>query len=279
MLYTIKNDKLSAKIDTLGAQLRQISASDGHEYMWCADERIWDGTAPILFPVVGRVKGGSYFYEDKEYKMTIHGFAMEKEFSLVQNSGDNIVLALESDESTKAVFPFDFRLEIRFSLSGSKLLAEHTVINKGMGDMYFSIGAHPAFACDIGDTLVFEKKENIKAHKLENDLLGPADADFLTDENEWTIKADSFDDDAYILNGLASRKVTLKRRDGRNVTFRFDAPYLGIWAKPGASYVCIEPWFGVDESAAHDRCLVNRPGIVKLAQNGSFTLWYEAELF
>ena len=279
MNYTIENEFLKIEIDSLGAELQAIRAKDdNHNFLWNGNPAIWAGRAPILFPIVGAMPQDKYLYKGKAYTMLKHGFARRSEFSLSAKTDTSLELTLRDSAETLLNFPFSFRLDIRFSLNGKKLTVSHTVTNEGDDVMWFSLGAHPAFVCDLGDTLRFETKETIGAHRLIDDLLTEHQEPFLDDSDIWTIKSDSFDLDAQILEGLNSKAVTLERQSGRNLRFGFNTPFLGIWAKPGAPYVCLEPWFGVDDTPTHDGDFTKKKGIENLPPQETLTLTYDVEI-
>ena len=280
MRYQIENEALVAEIDDMGAELRVLRDKvDGHDYLWSGDPAVWSGVAPILFPFVGGVKDGVFRYRDAEYQMTKHGFARKSVFRAAEQTAASISFVLEASEEMLQRYPFLFRLTIRFTLEGHRLKAEHIVTNAAVDgeEMWFSLGAHPALACDLGDTLRFEKSETIAAQRLVDDLLSGSEP-FLDGGDAWRVEADRFMADAYILEGLASKSIVLERKNAmRNVRFHFDAPYLGIWAKPGASYVCLEPWFGVDDAATHDGELTHKVGVQRLDAGASMSLCYEID--
>jgi len=279
MGITIENGGFMAVINEKGAELRELrSKSDGHNWLWKGDPEVWGGVAPVLFPVVGRVKNRVYRYEGKEYPMNIHGFAARSMFRAENISASSAEFVLEDSEETLKCYPFPFRLTVRFSLEDNKLKAEHTVYNTGSGELWFSIGAHPAFACDVGDILRFEKPETAAAWRLDGSLLGGKEP-FLDGQDTWEIKSDSFVRDAYMLSELSSSYVALERKNTlRLLRFHFDAPYLGIWAKPGAPYVCLEPWHGIDENAGHSGEFTEKQGIRRLGSGDSYTLLYNVDM-
>jgi len=274
MRYTIENEALIAEIDDKGAELRVLRAkADGYDYLWSGDPAVWAGTAPILFPFVGGLIHGSYQYQGQTFAIRKHGFARQSTFTLSEQTTSTLVLTLTDTAEALANYPFPFRLDIRFALEGNRLTATHTVTNKGNADMWFSLGAHPAFACEAGDIMRFETPETIEAYRLDNDLLTGTEP-FLTNSDTWPLSSADFTKDAYILEGLASKAIILERENARNLRFWFDAPYLGIWAKPGARYVCLEPWFGVDDAPQHDGDLTTKKGIQRLNAGDHRTLTY-----
>jgi len=122
--------------------------------------------------------------------------------------------------------------------------------------MYFSMGAHPAFHCEMGDRIVMDEPESSGAYRIRAIGSRTAEKDpVFANSREVVIEPHSFDLDALIFDDLRSDGATLVRANGRNVHVGFGgAPCLGIWAKPGAPFVCIEPWYGIDDrnDAGHD---------------------------
>ena len=278
MKYKIENELLLIEIESFGAELqRMYSKKDNHEYLWNGDPTIWKGRAPVLFPIVGALVQDMYLYKNQKYTMKKHGFARGTEFELVTQRETVLELFFSDSEKTFEIFPFHFCLNVRFTLEGTKLTVSHTVTNTGREEMWCSLGAHPAFRCDLGDKLVFEKEDTIGAFRLKGGLLSKEKEPFMEQTDTWEIKADSFAKDAVILEDIPSKLVMLERQEGHNIRFDFNAPYLGIWAKPGASYVCLEPWFGVDDTHTHNGNFVQKKGIKRLEAGESLTLTYVVE--
>ena len=282
MFYTIENDILTAKINDAGAELHSLQTkSDGFEYIWQGDPAVWYGQSPVLFPFIGRLLDDKYRYNGKTYAMQKHGFARKRTFEVVSCAGNTAVFVLKSDDTTRKMYPFDFELYVRFELLGATLRATHTVVNRSAGEMYFSLGGHPGFNCKIGDTLVFDEPETLDTQSIDADSIRIEERKpVLRNEKTIVITKDIFNNDALILSGMRSKAVTLRRQSGdRPVRFTFgDVPFLGIWAKPGATYVCIEPWCGVNDDRNIRSDVSRKEGIVRLERNGVFDLVYTAEL-
>lgn len=282
MYYTIENEFLTAQIDDFGAQLHSLrSKADGYEYIWQGNPDIWYGQAPVLFPIIGRLLDDTYRYNGREYSMPKHGFARKKPFEVVSCERNEAVFVLRSDADTLASYPFDFELYVKFSLLGKTLQAIHTVVNKTDGEMYFSLGGHPGFNCAIGDWLEFDKLETLDTETIDGESIRLAEkTPVLRDEKRITITEHIFDRDALILSGIRSKAVTL-RNDAHEHEVRFtfgSVPYLGIWAKPGAPYVCIEPWCGVNDDRIVRADISEKDAIQRLPQGGVFDLAYTAEI-
>ena len=282
MLYTIENDYLTAQIDDLGAQLHSMkSKEDEKEYIWQGNPAIWYGQAPVLFPVIGQLLDDKFRYDGAEYPMAKHGFARKTPFEAADVEGARAVFLLKSSDETKAMFPFDFELEVCFELVGRALKVTHTVTNTDDKTMYFSLGAHPGFNCEIGDYLEFEEsEEGAEVEKIdkENIIIGRKFSVDLVDGNKLYLTPDLFNDDALIFSDLNSSVVTLHGQD-RTVRFDFgDAPFLGVWAKPNAPYVCLEPWYGVNDDRIRYGDISQKRGIQSLEPDESFDLVWIAEV-
>ena len=282
MFYKIENDYLSAEINDAGAELHSLySKENNFEYLWQGNPDIWYGQSPVLFPIIGRLLDDKYRYNGKEYTMQKHGFARKMKFDVVSCERNTAVFVLKSDDSTRVQYPFEFELYVKFELLGKTLQATHTVVNKTDGEMYFSLGGHPGFNCEIGDYLEFDKNETLSTETIDADSIRLADkTPVLNNENKIVITKDIFNNDALILSNIKSNAVTLRSdKHDRAVRFTFgDVPYLGIWAKPGAPYVCIEPWCGVNDDRVVRDDISKKDAIVRLPKGGVFDLIYVAEI-
>lgn len=280
MYYKIENEFFTAEIDDLGCQLHSFRAkADGFEYLWQGNPEIWYGQAPVLFPVIGQLIDDRFRYNGKEYSVPKHGLARKLPFNVKDVSGNRAVMSLESTAETLEKYPFDFELEIIHELVDKKLVVTHNVVNKTDGEMYFSIGAHPGFNFGVGCDIEFEKPETLVTERIDSENL-IIDEKFPVIENETTIRItpDLFNNDALILSGISSEKLSLKG-NGRELEFVFgNCPFLGIWAKPNAPYVCIEPWYGVNDSHEVKDDISQKRGIRKLEKGEKFSFVWTAEI-
>lgn len=284
MYYTIENDYLIAQIDDMGAQLHSlVTKDDSFEYIWQGNPDIWYGQAPVLFPVIGQLKDDLFRYNGQVYPMNKHGFARKMLFEAVEVEGARAVFVLRTNEETLKQYPFDFELSVCFELAGRALKVTQSVKNLSESTMYFSMGAHPGFNCKIGDYLEFEEnEEGIQCEKIDstNILMDRYFDVELENGKAIRLTEDIFNQDALILSNINSSVVTLKSDDhDRTVRFDFgDVPVLGIWAKPNAPYVCIEPWYGInDDTRGYDDISAKR-GIQSLEPDGDFDLVWIAEV-
>ena len=280
MNATIRSAVLEATVKQRGAELCSLKAADGTQHMWQADPAVWSGRSPLLFPIVGKLAGNKYEFSGKTYEMKIHGFARDCDFELAQRTSNRLGFKLLPTSATRKVYPFDFELWVRYGLVGNVLDVEYEVVNNGREIMPFSIGAHPGFALSWGKNdkiedyyLQFERAETVDTHFLDdNHLLSSETKRVLQNQKKLALTKNMFYRDALIFLDLKSTKVSLcSDKHAKKLTVEFPGfPFLGIWAKPAAPFVCIEPWFGHADPADADSLIVNKPGIIKLRGGRSF---------
>jgi len=254
MIAYIENDRFRVGAKTVGAELTSFS-DGGAELLWQGGE-VWSGQSPLLFPVVGRLREDTYCLGGETYNIPKHGFARKAEFALEHSAKDEMTFLLTDSERTRECFPFPFELRVHYFFTEGGFVMEHRVKNTGGATMYFSIGAHPGFQCAMGDKVVMDEAETAAAFRLdENGLRAERQTPVFDSSREVVITPDVFKADALIFDGLKSEGCTLEKADGRRIHVHFGgAPCLGLWAKPGAPYVCIEPWYGIDDrwNSGHD---------------------------
>lgn len=277
MAYNVKisNGILECEISTLGAELKSVKR-DGRELIWQGDPKFWTGSAPVLFPICGGLKDDKYFYGGKEYTLFKHGYARGTEFEVAEASDTRAVFLHKSNEQTKKSYPFDYEFKVIFSLEDNKLTVDYVTKNEGEGDMYYSVGAHEAYACPEGIeeySVIFEKTENFEASTLFGNLLGLDTTPVIPPSRELELKTEYFAVDALVFLGLKSRSVELLHRNsGRKIKLSFEGhDYFLIWQKPGANYICLEPWCGVPDFVDSKNSLTEKPGIIKLGAGVSDT--------
>ena len=288
---TIKNDLLQINIKPKGAELCNIlSVKNKTEFMWQADPTIWGSHAPNLFPIIGCIKDDSYIYNNKTYHMPKHGFVRHNDNFVVKNQSDSsITLSLTSNDTLYEYYPFLFEFEITYTLSKNTLTIHHTVKNIDDKTLFFSLGGHPAFNCPLSKDedytdyyLEFEKDENSQTYLLnmDNGLLTNKTKPVFSDGNRINLRSDLFNEDALIFKDLKSRIVSLKHKTkGKVLTLNFkDFKELGIWAKPNAPYICIEPWLGIADNETTDQNIENKEAILSLKSGSEFNASYSIEI-
>lgn len=271
---TIASDGLTASINPLGAELWSLKDAQGRQLMTDADPRWWTGHAPLLFPFVGRSRGDMYRLDGHEYPMPQHGFARRMVFAQIEHLPESVIFRLEADAATRAVYPFDFRLDMQFAVAGSTLMMTATVMNRGEADMPFSFGYHPAFAWPLpyggnveAHRVAFEKAEPAPIRRVgeeagliaRDSVASPVDGNLLTPTHAM------FEDDALIWDTLESHSLLwgVPGRTRLKIDFP-DTPWLGLWQKPGARYLCVEPWAGMADLVGFEGDVWEKQGVMRL---------------
>lgn len=282
MITTLENSKLTVKIKQLGAELFSITNSEQKEYMWEGDPAIWGKHAPILFPIVGTLKNNTYNYQEQQYHLTRHGFARDMHFEIVQSSKTAVTFSLKANAKTIEIYPFNFELQVSYSLQEASILVDYKVINNGENSMPFAIGAHPAFA--LGDnfnnySLVFEKEETLKYFILSDDLVSDQTKVLASNNKKVALNYEMFANDALIFKTIESKELTIVQKDKPILKVKYAGfPNLGIWTKINAPFICIEPWYGYSDTQTANGNLFEKEGMQKLNSNQSFAAQYQIEI-
>lgn len=282
-MHSIENSILKVSAREYGAELVSLlSKRAGIDHLWQADEKFWGWHAPVLFPVVGRSLNDTITINDKKYSMEKHGFARKSTFRLLELSDFRMVFALQSDNFTKTLYPFDFEFLIGYQLKQNSLVCSYEIINKSKCAMPFQLGGHPAFAVPFyaGEQyedyyIEFEQPETLVRHFINSEGFfdGQTKAVALEQSKKLRLRKDMFINDAYIFKNLQSKAVTLKS-DKHSQWLKVSFPhfnYLGLWAKPGAPYVCIEPWLGCADTAGKPLPFEKREAIQLLDAGSTFS--------
>lgn len=264
----IANDSLEVVISTYGAEVKSVK-KNSEEYIWEGDPNVWSGHAPILFPICGGLKDDKYVYEGKEYNLAKHGFARLSEFEAESVNADEAVFLLKATEETKKCYPFDFELRVVYKLEKNKLNVTYKVLNKGENTMYFSVGAHEAYACPEGIedySVIFEKEEDFDSNLLDGNLVKYEKVNVEKSGREFPLKYKHFAIDAQVFTSLKSRKAVLKNnKTGKNIELCFDgADYFLLWTMPTGKYICLEPWCGIPDFVDSDYDITHKTGIIEL---------------
>ncbi len=274
-MITLKNDILTVKISEFGAELKSI-LKDGYEYIWQGDPQIWDGSAPILFPLCGASRDNKYVLNGQEFNILQHGFAKEKMFEVESATDKKAVFLLKDDEETRKVFPFKFEFRAIFTLKNNTLKTEYKVKNLTDDTMYFSVGSHEAFVVPEGIEdydIIFPKKEVLETLLCNGPLLQKHKMMIAKNTNVLPMYDKYFLLDTLIFGDLNSKSAILKnRKTERAVKVDFpDADYFLIWHKPFAPYVCLEPWSGMADREDSDYDITKRDAIISLNANKEYT--------
>ncbi|GAB3895067.1 aldose 1-epimerase family protein [Larkinella knui] len=280
-MTTLENDFLQVRIRPKGAELTSIyNKHTGIEHLWQADPAVWAWHAPNLFPVVGGCLNNEIIVDGKPYPMERHGFTRQSEFTVVEATPTKVCFSLQANEKTRAVYPYEFEFQIEYQIDHQVLTIIYRVINRENKRMYFSVGAHPAFAVPFLPNenyedyyLEFQNEEPLERHMLSAKGYFTGETEpVLTVDRQLPLTGDLFKDDALVFKNMDSHSVTIRsRHHDQAVTVSFPAfPYLGIWAKPGGKFVCIEPWLGCADSEGTPVPFEEKEAIQHVEPNGSF---------
>lgn len=278
--YQIESNSLIVQVTSKGAEMKRLFSKEWHrELLWLGDEKIWNRSAPVLFPIVGKLKDDEYDLKGKNYKMSQHGFARDFEFKCTECGTSEVEFLLEATQDSFKFWPFCFELRVRYKIDNSKVIVSYFVKNVDRQDIYFSIGAHPGFETkDIGNYEVrFEIPEK-EYFKLNGGLIDWKNAHEFKAQ-KLAVTKELFKDDALIFKKLKSKYIDLvdtKRKEVIRV--HANTPYWGIWAKGDVPFVCIEPWYGVSDGMDHDKNFETKNGIVTLGEGELFGFSYTLEM-
>jgi len=288
---TLSSTDSEARVNLLGAELSSYTFKN-KEYIWQANPAVWGRHAPILFPIVGKLRDNSYIFEGKTYTLGQHGFARDREFVIVDQSDTHVTLLLRSDESSKAVYPFDFELEVTYSMQSGGILVDYLVRNsQPVSPIWFSIGAHPGFIIPLDASERLEDYElNFYDATLQRLELYPLVGGYVSKEKESLsisngilgLRKELFENDALIMDVHASAEISIRsKKSGKGVGMSYsDFKWLGIWTKAaGAGFICIEPWNGIADTVDHDQQLETKWGITSLDAGESYSVTYEVNFY
>ena len=290
MIYQLSNDLLLVSIASQGAELQSIFHKEHKlEYMWDANPAFWSKKSPVLFPIVGGLKNSTYTFEGQSYQLNRHGFARERNFEVTAQTGHSITFTLSADEESLKVYPFHFRFSVIYTLDQNKLQVTYEVENAGKQEMYFSVGAHPAFAVPLVEGtvftdhyLVFSNKETAGKWPLSPEgLIETAPVSLLENENTLALTKELFYGDALVFKHLQSNSISIlnhKNSHGLKLSYK-GFSYMGIWSYKDSDFVCIEPWCGIADSVNASGNLTEKEGINALSSKEIFVRSWSVELF
>ena len=270
--HTLSNGRITATVKADGAELCSLQDAAGQELLWQAGAA-WPRHAPILFPIVGRLKGDVLHHRGKSYPMTQHGFARDLRFEWTAHDAQSCALELRDSADTREHFPFAFRLLVTYAVHGDELVVTYEVSNTGDEMMPVSIGAHPAFAWPLpgaddkaSHTLVFSDAEPAPVRRLDGGLLRAQSEPSPVEGGALSLSEDLFADDAIVIDQLASTSLRYMAPGAPTIDFSWQGFHqLGLWSKPGAAFLCIEPWLGYASPVDFDGAFSSKPGVIHVA--------------
>lgn len=272
----LKNEFLTVKINSLGAEVVSVLSNNNFEYIWQADPNIWKRHAPILFPIVGKLQENKYKYNNIEYNMNQHGFARDSMFTVLEQENNFVSLMFNSSEQTKENYPFDFSLVIDYKLINESLSVSYKIVNTGDEKMFYQIGAHPGFNINSDKTYSIQLTQPKFKYEIENSNIKNK---FEFNESDFVVNNDTFKNDALIYEFEEEEKtVTIYENDLKYITMHFDDfKLLGIWSAntTNPEFICLEPWNGIaDFVEKENNELKNKEFINELEVDGCEQLAY-----
>ncbi|SFD03586.1 aldose 1-epimerase family protein [Clostridium uliginosum] len=290
MIYSLENSKIKITASTHGGELHSLTGKkEGTEYLWNGNPEYWKYHSPLLFPVVGKALDLKYKVDGKIYEIPSHGLARISDFDLLSQTDDSITFELKYSDDSLKIYPYKFSLHITYTLEENSVNVTYKVINLDDKDIYFSIGAHPAFMCPIEKNekledcyLKFNKKENSSTMLTtkENYFLHER-KEYLNDSDTISLSKEVFKDGVLVFDDLKSNEITIKSKNhDKSLSVEFEGfPYMGIWApETGAPFLCIEPWFGHADYEDFNGEFKDREGTVSLSTSKEFSCNYKISI-
>lgn len=271
-LVRIGSTQLSVEISPLGAEMRSLRTSRGIDLLWPGDPGSWAASAPLLFPVIGRMPAQGTLVGGRRFVMPMHGFAKDLRFEAVVAAPERATLRLVDDEATRAIYPFAFELLVAYAVRTATLTVTASLHNTGSEVIPASFGFHPGFRWPVAG-LGRKTDYRLRFAEAEEGTVWRASSGFRLPDNvaspvrgrDLALRESEFATGAVIFGGLDSRAVDYCFGDRRLLTFGFDGcPNLALWSRPGGDFICIEPWNGLPQTAAFDGELADRPGMIAL---------------
>jgi galactose mutarotase-like enzyme len=277
--HELSNGTLSATVKADGAELCSLRDAAGEEMLWQAGPA-WPRHAPVLFPIVGRLKDDRLRHRGKSYDLPQHGFARDRRFAWLNRSATGCRLVLHEDKGTRATYPFAFRLEIAFALDDDALETTFTVTNPGREVLPASVGAHPGFVWPLVEgldktahVLEFAEPEPAPVRRLDGGLLKPGPQPTPITGQTLALDPALFAADAVILEGPFSTSVRYTAPGAPAIEVAWQGfEQLGIWSREGGNFLCIEPWHGTASPADFDGEFSDKPGLMLIPPGDRRTL-------
>ena len=273
--HSFGDGALRATVSAAGAELHGMQDAAGQEWLWQAGAA-WPRRAPILFPTVGRLPNDILRHAGQAHRMTQHGFARDRAFSWIRRDATGCALRLNDDAATREVYPFPFVLDVEWAVADGALSCTVTVSNPGPRPLPFALGAHPAFAWPLpgaasaeGHSVTFPGLEVLAARRLTDGLVDGSETIPLRD-GALALHPRLFEKDAIVLPDFPGRRLRLAAPGGAALEMEWQGyGDFGLWSKPGAPFLCLEPWCGTAAPLGWDGDFIERPGITRLEPGGA----------
>lgn len=291
MLHHIENELLACTIDSLGAEIRSLKhKASGQEYIWPMNPKVWGSSSPVLFPAIGSIKGGEISFKGESFPLSKHGIIRNNaELSFSAEGTNQCSFSLQSNEKSRKLYPFEFEFKVSYSLDALRLRMTFEVMNKGDKPMPFLVGGHTAYYLPLRAGLALSdyqieipgNKRFIEAATLsETGLLGKRIRNFPLQDGALALSESIFKEDALIFKDVDFDELSLRTKDGgeRLRVYFKGFPHLALWAKPGADYVCIEPWLGLPDRDEESMAIMEKSTYNKLEPKSTFSISIETEI-
>lgn len=279
MQIHLQSTQLKIAINSLGAELCSIKNINSIEFIWQASPSVWPRHAPVLFPIVGKLKDDFFCYNNKKHELSQHGFARDLDFELKEADADSCTFELKQTNKTKINFPFDFTFQIKYLLLENTLVTKYAVFNPSNEPIFFSVGAHPGFNCPLLPNETFEdyylefEKEEFSQTLLNNGLRFDTKKSLIFPNKKLSLNKELFSNDALVFENKQVNCISLcSSKSNHKITLKCtNWPYFGIWSKKGSGeFVCLEPWYGVADSHHSNNEVTKKEGIIELASQTEF---------
>jgi galactose mutarotase-like enzyme len=280
MQHQLTSNQLQVLVNKAGAEIASIKNKHGLEYIWQGNKAIWARHAPVLFPIVGKLKENAFLFRHQNYSLSQHGFARDMDFTLIESKPDSCLFELTSTPETKKNYPFDFTFHLRYQLENNTLKTYYTVFNSSQDAIYFSLGAHPGFNCPLLANeryedyyLEFESSELIVS-LLDKGLVTDTKSTLSLTNNRLYLSPVLFQNDALVFENNQINQVSLcSSVSERKITLScHNWPYFGVWSKKDSTeFICLEPWYGIADRTSSGQQLVKKDGIIALAAKKEFS--------
>ncbi|ABC93054.1 putative aldose 1-epimerase protein (plasmid) [Rhizobium etli CFN 42] len=281
----IGSQDLTVDVSSLGAEMQALTSSDGRSWLWTGDAAFWSGRSPILFPIVGKAPDDMISIDGTPYPMAQHGFARRNEFRLAASTATMCRYELAASEATRAVFPFDFLFAVEHAVTGRAVTISAEVSNRGRKIMPFGLGFHPAFAWPLpgasgrAHTVTLDNEGEPGLVRLVGGLIDPAPLPSPFDKGRLVLDHGMFEQDAMIFPEGAGEGLRYGAEGGPALRFRFEnLPNLALWTKPGAPFLCVEPWHGTAAQTGASGELSERPSTTLLAPGTTARFAFSVEI-
>ncbi|MBU2868288.1 aldose 1-epimerase family protein [Pacificibacter marinus] len=283
-LCQLRNDALTVAVAPLGAEMQYLRTSAGDDLLWSGDAAYWTGRAPVLFPIVGRAPEDMIAVGDHRAPMKQHGFARRSVFEVVEQTETMCRHLLTQSDESRAVYPFDFDLEIRHEIKGATLHVSATVRNTGVSPMPFGFGFHPAFRFPLPHAgsdahhVTLADKSSPDMRKIDDGLLRAQVIESPFTQGDLELHDEMFAEDALVFpNGARALRYGPATPSGKGISLDFEftnLPDLALWRPLGAPFLCIEPWHGTAPYIGDSHQIAERPNSTTLAAGGEARFGY-----